>query len=79
MFDAHRSLDLRAFCFPVARMCATAGALEDRGGGMQMNLVKTIRIEMSDWNSRQQFGDIAVVGDSGTRTLEFSLYEGGRE
>ena len=43
-----------------------------------MNLTKTIRIEMSDWNPRQQYGDIAVVGDSGTRSLEFELTEGGR-
>lgn len=44
-----------------------------------MNFVKTIRIELSDWNPRQQLGDIAVVGDSGTRTLEFELLDGGRE
>ena len=43
-----------------------------------MNFVKTIRIEMSDWNPRQQLGDIAVVGDSGTRTLEFELLQGGQ-
>lgn len=44
-----------------------------------MNFVKTIRIEMSDWNPAQQLGDIAVVGDSGTRILDFQLLEGGQE
>ncbi len=44
-----------------------------------MNLVKTIKIEMSDWSPGQQLGDIAVVGDSGARILEFELLEGGRE
>lgn len=43
-----------------------------------MNTTKTIRIELSDWNPRQQFGESAVVGDSGTRSLEFELTEGGR-
>lgn len=44
-----------------------------------MKLVKTIRIEMSDWNPRQQFGESAVLGDSGGRILEFELRENGRE
>lgn len=43
-----------------------------------MKIVKNIRIEMSDWNPRQQFGESAVLGDSGGRVLEFELRERGK-
>ena len=44
-----------------------------------MKIKKTIRIEMSDWNPRQQFGESAMLGDSGGRVLEFELRERGKD